>query len=176
MALAADCGTVGHEQQKRGSAHQCFLLRLPCDAAACRGGRRRSPDGTGGGSRPACPATRRPRRWLGELVGRGPRLSQPWPALPGDWHTFPAGSGSAAEQLARARSYVRSCVPRCGRLPETEPASRRRSHILSACCRRIAPAALPRPCPAHTDRNSSLVVHLVLFCKSFQCLSMARPR
>src|SRR5437763_11421656 len=34
------------------------------------------------------------------------------------------------------------------------------SRILCACGRHMAPAAWPRPCPAHTDRTGSLVVHL----------------
>jgi len=69
---------------------------------------------------------------------------------------------SAAEQSAPGRACFCSCVPGHGRRPGSESPPRRMSRILGACGRRLASAAWPDPCPAHTDRNGSRVVPLFL--------------
>jgi hypothetical protein len=43
------------------------------------------------------------------------------------------------------------------------------SRILGACCRRLAPAAWPRPCPSHTSRNGSRVVPSLSAHRSCAC-------
>jgi hypothetical protein len=75
----------------------------------------------------------------------------------------------AAEQLARGRSCWRGCAPAHGRWTGTEIPPRRIVRRPCACYRRMAPAAWPRPCPAHTDRNGSRVVHLLTAHHSSVC-------
>src|SRR5918911_4190951 len=72
---------------------------------------------------------------------------------------MPLPPGECQEQLAPLPHRERPAVPGP---PGPERGRRRMSRMLGACCRHLALAAWPRPCPAHIDRNGSRVVPLVL--------------
>src|SRR5918912_1187741 len=72
---------------------------------------------------------------------------------------MPLPPGECQEQLAPLPHRQWPAVPGP---TGPERGRRRMSRMLGACYRRPAPAAWPRPCPAHIDRNGSPVVPLVL--------------